>query len=97
MERKAQIKNWLKQVLDKNLSGVDYHAFIFGSQANKEALIRADIDVGLIADGKIPDRLIAKIVADIETLPMLFNIDLVDFNEVSTQFKLIALQNTEQL
>lgn len=97
MERREQIIGWLKQVLDKNLSGIAFNAFIFGSQANLPVLKRSDIDVGIIADQKIPNHLMARIFADIEQLPMLFNIDLVDFYEVDERFRSIALQNIEQL
>ncbi len=97
MERRKQLMGWLKQILDKNLSRFAFNAFIFGSQANLPVLKRADIDIGIIADQKIPTHLMARISADIEELPMLFNIDLVDFYEVDDRFRSIALQNIEQL
>ena len=88
---------WLKEILDKNLSGISFNAFIFGSQANKLVLGRSDIDIGILAKDKIPLKNMAKITADIEQLPMLFNVDLVDFNEVDAQFKAVALKNIEEL
>jgi len=96
MERRQQIILWLKEILDKNLSGVSYHAFIFGSQANKASLIRSDIDVGIIADG-ITSYQLSKINAAIEELPMLYKIDLVNFNEVDARFKSVALKNIESI
>jgi DNA polymerase sigma len=53
MDRREEIKQWLKSILDRNLPDVSYRAFIFGSQANKEVLSRSDIDVGIIADANI--------------------------------------------
>jgi predicted nucleotidyltransferase len=97
MERREQIMAWLKAILNKNLSGFAYKAFIFGSQANLTVLRRSDIDIGIMAENKIPDPIMAKIFAEIEELPMLFNIDVVDFNEVDEKFKSVALQNIEQL
>ena len=97
MERRKQILYWIKETLDKNLSGVHYNAFIFGSQANKAFLSRSDIDVGIMADEAITPYQFFRIVADMEELPMLYKIDLVDFNTVDSQFKLIALKNTEKL
>jgi DNA polymerase sigma len=96
MERRKQILLWLKEILDKNLSGVSYHAFIFGSQANKTSLIRSDIDVGIIADS-ITSYQLSKINAAIEELPMLYKIDLVNFNEVDARFKSVALKNIESI
>ena len=97
MERKEQIKYWLKEILDSNLENVSYQAFIFGSQANKSYLSRADIDLGIIADDKLTSQQLSKITTDIEELPMLYKIDLVNFNEVDPRFKSIALQNIERL
>ena len=97
MERREQIKQWIKETLDKNLSGISYQAFIFGSQANKTVLIRSDIDVGIMADSEITAYQVSKIMADFEELPMLYKIDLVNFNEVNLQFKSVALKNIERL
>ena len=96
MERRQQIIYWLKEILDKNLSGISYNAFIFGSQANKTSLIRSDIDVGIIAED-ITAYQLSKINAAIEELPMLYKIDLVNFMEVDAQFKSVALKNVEKL
>ncbi len=97
MERRKQILLWIKEVLDKNLSGISYHAFVFGSQANKISLSRSDIDVGIMADDVIPSWQLSNIIGDIEELPMLYKIDVVDFKEVDDQFKEVALQNIERL
>ncbi|MDB5132420.1 MAG: polymerase beta domain protein region [Mucilaginibacter sp.] len=97
MDRRKQIIGWLKDILDKNLKGISFRAFIFGSQANKLVLIRSDIDLGIMADDKITIQQLARIQADIEALPMLYKIDLVNFNEVDEQFKSVALKNVESL
>ncbi|MDB4902787.1 MAG: polymerase beta domain protein region [Mucilaginibacter sp.] len=97
MERKEQIVSWLKEILAKNLSGVSYNAFIFGSQANKTSLSRSDIDLGIVTDDKLTLQQLSKISADIEELPMLYKIDLVNFNEVDSRFKSVALKNVEKL
>ena len=96
MDRRKQILFWIKEILDKNLAGVSFDAFIFGSQANRTSLIRSDIDVGIIADG-ITAYQLSKINAAIEELPMLYKIDLVNFMEVDAQFKSVALKNVEKL
>jgi predicted nucleotidyltransferase len=97
MDRRKQILTWIKEVLDRNLAGISYNAFIFGSQANKSGLTRSDIDVGIISDSAIPSWQLSNIIGDIEQLPMLYKIDLVDFKEVDEKFKVVALQNTENL
>jgi predicted nucleotidyltransferase len=97
VERKEQIIYWIKEILAKNLSGVSYNAFIFGSQANKTSLSRSDIDLGIVTDDKLTSQQLSKISADIEELPMLYKIDLVNFNEVDSRFKSVALKNVEKL
>jgi predicted nucleotidyltransferase len=97
MERRQQILFWIKEVLDKNLSGISYHAFVFGSQANKMSLSRSDIDVGITSNDAITSLQLSNIYADIEELPMLYKIDLVNFKEVDDQFKSVALKNVEML
>ncbi|MDB5141837.1 MAG: polymerase beta domain protein region [Mucilaginibacter sp.] len=97
MERRQQILLWIKEVLDKNLSDISYHAFVFGSQANKMSLSRSDIDVGITSNDAITSLQLSNIYADIEELPMLYKIDLVNFKEVDDQFKSVALKNVEIL
>ncbi len=95
MERREQIIFWINEILKKNLTGLNYRAFIFGSQANLTELKRSDIDVGLIGNEQILPQHLATINEEIENLPMLYKIDLVDFNEVDERFKTIALKNAE--
>ncbi|WP_419802991.1 nucleotidyltransferase domain-containing protein [Mucilaginibacter sp.] len=97
MKRRQQILFWLKEILEKNLSNTNYRAFIFGSQANLSELRRADIDLGLLADEPISNQQLSKISIEIEELPMLYNIDLVNFQEVDQQFKTVAMRNIEWL
>lgn len=97
MERKKQILFWIKSILDKNLSGVSYNAFVFGSQANKTSLGRSDIDIGIVANNEISALQLSNINKDIEQLPMLYKIDLIDFNHVDARFKSVALKNVEKL
>lgn len=97
MNRRQQIKQWLKSILDRNLSDISYRAFIFGSQANKEMLSRSDIDVGIIADVNISTEKIVQINEAIQQLPMLFKIDVIDFYNVDETFKTVALSNVEIL
>ena len=97
MDRRAQIKQWLREVLENNLSGITYSAFIFGSQANHMVLSRSDIDIGIMTDKPIPDEKLAQISDAIEELPMLYKIDIVDFNKVGEPFRSVALSNTEPL
>jgi len=50
-----------------------------------------------MTDEKIPDLIMFRILGEIEELPMLYYIDLVDFYDVGPKFKEVALQNIEPL
>jgi len=95
--RRTQIKEWLKTTLEDNLRDISYRAFIFGSQANREELIRSDIDLGILADSEIPAVNMVRINWAIEDLPMLYKVDLVDFANVGENFKSVAMKNIEWL
>jgi predicted nucleotidyltransferase len=96
MDRRAQILSWIKEIIQKNMSG-KYSAFIFGSQANSGQLKRSDIDIGIIADVPISVQQLCSINEAIEQLPMLYKIDVVNFNEADEKFKTVALRNIELL
>ncbi|MGI4751759.1 MAG: nucleotidyltransferase domain-containing protein [Janthinobacterium lividum] len=83
--------------MKKNLTNTSYRAFVFGSQANLLELRRADIDLGLMAEDPLSTQQLSKINAEIEELPMLYNIDVVDFQTVDQQFKDVAMKNIEWL
>lgn len=97
MERRREILSWIKDILDKHLAGISFRAFVFGSQANCIKLKRADIDIGIIPEFTISDFRFAGIYADIENLPMLYSVDLVDFGKVEDSFRTVALKNIEIL
>ena len=97
MQRREQIILWLREILEKNLSGLNYRAFIFGSQANLAELKRADIGIGLIGNEPKQLQQLADINEAIENLPMLYKIDLVNFNEADDRFKIVAFKNIDWL
>lgn len=71
--------------------------FIFGSQANLKKLKAADIDVGIKAKRALNFKKLAKIRDELNEIPTLRPIDLVDFSNVEDDFKNVALSNIEKL
>lgn len=92
MTKKTNILTLINQVMKKHITG---KVFVFGSQANKEELIQADIDLGFESEKEVPFKTYLKIKNELEELPTLFKFDLVDFSKVSEQFKKVAYQNIE--
>ncbi len=95
MNRKEEIISMVQAVVAQQLNGLAYQLFLFGSQSNKAELKRADIDIGITAERQLTANEIKTIKRKLEDLPTLYEFDLVDFNQVTNDFKNIALQNTE--
>ncbi len=70
---------------------------MFGSRVKGDSWETSDIDVGIEGPKALPSRVRFALEEEIEHLPTLYTIDLVDFKEVSPKFKKEALKWTEYL
>jgi predicted nucleotidyltransferase len=70
--------------------------FLFGSRAAGQHTLRSDFDIGLESTAKIPLATLAQIREELEQLPLLPQIDLVDFKRVSPEFARQARQHLEE-
>ena len=82
-------------IFKKHLDLQDYDIFWFGSRVRGDNFPRADIDLGAKGPKKIPAAIKLDIEEELERLPILYKIDLVDFNNVSPDFKEEALKRVE--
>ena len=64
-----------------------YRILLFGSRATGKATPRSDFDVGVDAEARIPLEVIVKIKEDMDAIPILQKIDLVDLASASEDFK----------
>ncbi len=87
-----QIKTQIRVILDRFLPAKSYQAFIFGSRARGDNSRWSDIDLGLIAQKQLPGHLREKIREALENSRIPFKVDLVDFHQVSADFKKVALK-----
>lgn len=97
MTRKEQIKQMIKEVVAKHLPDKTYKLFIFGSQANKPELQRADIDIGIDSGEKLNLMIREQIHQDLQEMETLYFFDFIDFQAVEEYFKKVALSNIEIL
>lgn len=72
----------------------EYQVVFFGSRVSGRGSDRSDIDVGIIGPTKVPDAIWSKILEDVENLPYLYTIDVVDFGRVSASFRKHALSSS---
>ena len=87
------IINIVSKYLDINSTKV----FFFGSRVYGIKNDRSDIDIGIEYKNKINLRILSKIREDIDDLNILYTIDLVDFKDVSENFKTVALKKIIQI
>jgi len=92
---KEQIKEKIKEIVTRSLTVPHYKVFLFGSRVTGEANNRSDFDIGILAEKEIPAAIKMDIDEELNKLPLLQKFEVVDFNQVSEDFKEFALQKIE--
>ena len=67
--------------------------FLFGSRADGTARERSDYDIGILPENELKNGELGEIKEELENLPTLYKIDVVDFSNVSENFYTVAMQN----
>lgn len=91
-----KLKQQILAIVGKHLDLLKYRMFFFGSRVAGKGTDRSDIDVG-IEGPPIPAGAMLDIQEEIENLPTLYKIEIVDFLAVAPIFKEVALQHTETI
>ena len=81
----------------QHLGGRPYRLYLFGSRAQGAATPRSDYDIGILADEPLPLAMMERIRADLDDLPVLQHIELVDLVTASSDFVRQALVKSELL
>ena len=92
-----KLKREVKDIIGKYLDFDQNKIFVFGSRVTGKGNERSDIDLGIEGTEEISWQAMTKIKEDIENLPILYKIDVVDFKKVSSDFYDLAKQNIEML
>lgn len=95
MERE-KILDEVKKITSKHLSP-DFKVMLFGSWARGNALETSDLDIGILGEKKVPSDIMFKIRQEIEDVPTLRKIDIVDLNLTSEQFRRAAFEYAKPL
>jgi len=90
-----KLKKEILEIIGKYLPQNSYRVFFFGSRVKGTNFLRSDIDIGIDGPKEIPAEIKLKIEEEIENLPTLYKIDIVDFKEVSDEFKKEAFKDIE--
>lgn len=87
----------ITNIIGKYLNLSEYKVFFFGSRVTKKGNEYSDIDIGIEGPQEIKYETMAKIREEVENLPILYKIDIVDFKTVSTDFYNVVSANREYL
>lgn len=80
----------LLSIIGQKLDLKSHKVFFFGSRVTGEASERSDIDVGILGPSRVPREALSAIKDDIDSLPILYKIDIVDFRQVSGDFDKVS-------
>jgi len=97
LEHKSQ-KELGKEILEivgRHIDLRKYKVFFFGSRVSGKGSERSDIDVGIEGPEPVLDSALARIREEIEELPTLYSIDVIDFALADDDFKQVAKEHIE--
>lgn len=92
-----KLRNRLKRIVGKHLNLTTYKLFFFGSRVSGNHFKRSDIDLGI--EGPKPIGVLRKMAIedDLDKLPILYKIDIVDFTDTDKSFRKIAGKHKEYI
>ncbi|MCH7613726.1 MAG: nucleotidyltransferase domain-containing protein [Candidatus Marinimicrobia bacterium] len=92
----SQIIKSIAKIVQEELSN-NYKLFLFGSRVKDTCDEKADIDIGILGDGKLSAMQMLSIKDKIEEIPTLLKIDFVDFAAVGDDFRAVALKQVVEI
>ncbi|MBI3607438.1 MAG: nucleotidyltransferase domain-containing protein [Nitrospirae bacterium] len=94
-----RLKKDLLAIFGKHLNLRTYRVFFFGSRVQGKGTDRSDVDVGIEGPEPVPAAQWAAIQDEdeVEDIPTLYKVDLVDFGRVVPQFREVAFQHIEPI
>lgn len=92
-----KLKKEILGIISRHLDLKEYKVFFFGSRVTGKGSERSDIDLGIKGPQPVKASLLWAIEEEIESLPTLYKIEVIDFKGVSPKFAKVAEQNIELL
>jgi predicted nucleotidyltransferase len=90
-----KLKKQIINIIGKYLDLSSYRVFFFGSRVKRDNFPRSDIDIGIEGPDEISAKTKLEIEEELDNLPTLYKFDLVDFKNVSLEFRREALKHVE--
>lgn len=92
----SELLDSIKKIIHQHL-GNDIEIVLFGSRASGNSVDSSDYDIGLRAKGPIEPLTMARIYDEIEALPTLRKVDIVDLSKVTKRFYTTAMAQTRAI
>lgn len=92
-----KLKKEILEIVGRHLDLARYRVFFFGSRVSGKGTDRSDIDIGIEGSEPVPYNVLFAMREEVERIPTLYTIDVVDFRRASDDFREVALQYTEPL
>jgi len=83
----------IKKIIQHHL-GDEVQIVLFGSRASGKSVDFSDYDIGLRTKKPLPPLTVARIYEEIEELPILRKVDIVDLSKVTKRFYATAMTHT---
>lgn len=83
----------IKKIVWQHLDPRSYQVFLFGSRANGRSRQWSDFDIGIMGEKPLPIIVQADVEDALETSPIPYLVEIVDFHKVDAQFKKLALED----
>ncbi len=87
-------KEILEKIKNYTICFPEKSVFLFGSRVQGKASPRSDIDIGILAGKDISSTQMAKLEDFLNDLPVFQKFEVVDFEDVSPEFRKQALRYT---
>jgi predicted nucleotidyltransferase len=84
-------------ILKRYLKNDRYRVFLYGSWASMHARPTSDIDIAILGMRPVTDAVFLKIREEIDNLPTLRSIDIVDLSRADRNFRDAVLRESEEL
>ena len=98
--KEKEIKPLLKlviQIVRRHIPAKSYRVLLFGSWATLNSIPTSDIDVGIFGAAPVDDLIMARIKEEIDRLPTLRKIEIVDLWSVEDRFRRTVEKHAEVL
>lgn len=91
-----EVLDSVKEIIHRYL-GSEVQIVLFGSRASGNSVSSSDYDIGLRAKEPIKPLTMARINSEIEELPILRKIDIVNLTEVTPRFYATAMEHARAI